>query len=48
MEKTFDLQLQKEMEILYELLENVNDKEVEDKIICILADMVRYLSSRKH
>lgn len=48
MEKTFDLQLQKEMEVLYELLENINDKEVEDKIISILADMVRYLSSRKH
>lgn len=48
MEKTFDLQLQKEMEVLYELLENVNDKEVEDKIIRILVDMVKYLNGRKH
>ena len=48
MEKTFDLQLQKEMQVLYDLLENINDKEVEDKIIRILADMVRYLNKRKH
>lgn len=48
MEKTFDLQLEKEMQVLYDLLENINDKEVEEKIIRILADMVRYLNKRKH
>ena len=48
MEKTFELQLEKEMQILYDLLENINDKEIEDKIVRILVDMVRYLNKRKH
>ena len=46
LEKSFELQLMKEANLLYELMQNVDDDVVENAIIEMLISITKYLNER--
>lgn len=44
MKPTYKEQLQEEMEVLWQLLNESNDKEQQDKIIKMLAELTKYIN----